>query len=43
MSSTNEAPVGTAGDGPVERMAHTYPAAFYEKLVALGGDVLGDP
>jgi poly(3-hydroxybutyrate) depolymerase len=35
------APIDTdAGDGPVERMAHTYPAAFYEELVALGGGLM---
>lgn len=32
------APIDTdAGDGPVKRMAHNYPIAFYEELVALGG------
>jgi poly(3-hydroxybutyrate) depolymerase len=32
------APIDTdAGNGPVKRMAHTYPTAFYEELVALGG------
>jgi poly(3-hydroxybutyrate) depolymerase len=27
-------------DGPVKRMAHTYPTAFYEELVALGGGLM---
>jgi poly(3-hydroxybutyrate) depolymerase len=32
------APIDTdAGDGPVKRMAHAYPTAFYEELVTLGG------
>jgi poly(3-hydroxybutyrate) depolymerase len=35
------APIDTdAGDGPVKRMAHTYPAEFYEGLVALGGGLM---
>ncbi len=35
------APIDTdAGDGPVKRMAHTYPIAFYEELVALGGGLM---
>ncbi|MEJ0065708.1 MAG: alpha/beta fold hydrolase [Caulobacteraceae bacterium] len=29
-----------AGDGPIKRMAHTYPIAFYERLVALGGGLM---
>jgi poly(3-hydroxyalkanoate) synthetase len=35
------APIDTdAGNGPVKRMAHTYPTAFYEELVALGGGLM---
>jgi poly(3-hydroxybutyrate) depolymerase len=35
------APIDTdAGDGPVKRMAHTYPTAFYEELVTLGGGLM---
>lgn len=35
------APIDTdAGDGPVGRMAHTYPTAFYQELVALGGGLM---
>ncbi len=35
------APIDTdAGDGPVKRMAHTYPVSFYEELVALGGGLM---
>lgn len=34
-------PIDTdAGDGPVKRMAHEYPASFYEELVALGGGLM---
>jgi poly(3-hydroxyalkanoate) synthetase len=34
-------PIDTdAGDGPVKRMAHTYPTSFYEELVALGGGLM---
>lgn len=35
------APIDTdAGNGPVKRMAHTYPIAFYEELVELGGGLM---
>jgi poly(3-hydroxybutyrate) depolymerase len=35
------APIDTdAGDGPVKRMAHTYPIIFYEELVTLGGGLM---
>ncbi len=35
------APIDTdAGNGPVKRMAHTYPTSFYEELVALGGGLM---
>jgi len=35
------APIETdAGDGPVKSYAHTLPAAFYERLVKLGGGML---
>lgn len=35
------APIDTdAGDGPVKRMAHTYPIAFYQELVALDGGLM---
>jgi poly(3-hydroxybutyrate) depolymerase len=35
------APIDTnAGDGPVKRMAHTYPATFYDELVASGGGLM---
>jgi poly(3-hydroxyalkanoate) synthetase len=35
------APIDTeAGDGPVKRMAHTYPTDFYEELIALGGGLM---
>jgi poly(3-hydroxyalkanoate) synthetase len=35
------APIDTnAGDGPVKRMAHTYPTSFYEQLVAAGGGLM---
>ncbi len=35
------APIDTdAGDGPVKRMAHQYPTAFYEGLVAVGGGLM---
>lgn len=35
------APIDTdAGNGPVKRMAHTYPIAFYDELVALGGGLM---
>ncbi len=35
------APIDTdAGDGPIKRMAHEYPIAFYEELVALGGGLM---
>jgi poly(3-hydroxybutyrate) depolymerase len=34
-------PIDTdAGNGPVKRMAHTYPIAFYEGLVELGGGLM---
>jgi poly(3-hydroxybutyrate) depolymerase len=34
-------PIDTdAGDGPVKRVAHTYPVSFYEELVALGGGLM---
>ncbi|WP_116138843.1 alpha/beta fold hydrolase [Trinickia diaoshuihuensis] len=34
-------PIDTdAGDGPVKRMAHTYPTSFYEELVELGGGLM---
>ena len=35
------APIDTdAGEGPVKRMAHAFPTAFYEELVALGGGLM---
>jgi poly(3-hydroxybutyrate) depolymerase len=35
------APIDTdAGNGPIKRMAHTYPIAFYEELVELGGGLM---
>jgi poly(3-hydroxybutyrate) depolymerase len=35
------APIDTdAGDGPVKRMAQTYPVSFYEELVSLGGGLM---
>lgn len=35
------APIDTnAGDGPVKRMAHSCPTAFYEELVAAGGGLM---
>jgi poly(3-hydroxybutyrate) depolymerase len=35
------APIDTdAGDGPIKRMAHTYPTSFYEELVELGGGLM---
>lgn len=35
------APIDTdAGNGPVKRMAHTYPTSFYEQLVTLGGGLM---
>jgi poly(3-hydroxybutyrate) depolymerase len=35
------APIDTdAGNGPVRRMAHTYPTAFYQELVELGGGLM---
>jgi poly(3-hydroxybutyrate) depolymerase len=35
------APIDTdGGDGPVKRMAHTYPTTFYEELVAMGGGLM---
>jgi poly(3-hydroxyalkanoate) synthetase len=35
------APIDTdAGDGPVKRMAHDFPTAFYAELVALGGGLM---
>ena len=35
------APIDTdAGNGPVKRMAHTYPIAFYEELIELGGGLM---
>jgi poly(3-hydroxyalkanoate) synthetase len=34
-------PIDTAaGDGPIRRMAHAYPASFYEELVTLGGGLM---
>lgn len=34
-------PIDTdAGDGPVKRMAHEYPASFYHELVAHGGGLM---
>jgi poly(3-hydroxybutyrate) depolymerase len=34
-------PIDTAaGDGPVRRMAHSYPTSFYEELVAAGGGLM---
>ena len=34
-------PIDTdAGDGPIKRMAHTYPTGFYEELVSLGGGLM---
>jgi poly(3-hydroxybutyrate) depolymerase len=34
-------PIDTAaGDGPIKRMAHTYPTSFYEELVSLGGGLM---
>ncbi|WP_425127073.1 alpha/beta fold hydrolase [Burkholderia diffusa] len=34
-------PIDTdAGDGPVKRMAQSYPTSFYEELVALGGGLM---
>jgi polyhydroxyalkanoate depolymerase len=34
-------PIDTdAGDGPVKRMAHDFPTAFYEELVAMGGGLM---
>ena len=34
-------PIDTdAGDGPIKRMAHTYPESFYEELVKLGGGLM---
>lgn len=35
------APIDTdAGNGPVKRMAHTFPTSFYEELVAMGGGLM---
>lgn len=35
------APIDTdAGDGPVKRMAHSFPTSFYEELVVLGGGLM---
>ena len=35
------APIDTdAGDGPIKKMAHTYPISFYEELVAMGGGLM---
>jgi poly(3-hydroxybutyrate) depolymerase len=35
------APIDTdAGNGPVKRMAHTFPTSFYEELVAVGGGLM---
>ena len=35
------APIDTdAGNGPVKRMAHSYPTSFYEEMVALGGGLM---
>jgi polyhydroxyalkanoate depolymerase len=34
-------PIDTdAGNGPIKRMAHDYPTAYYEELVALGGGLM---
>jgi polyhydroxyalkanoate depolymerase len=34
-------PIDTdAGDGPIKRMAHTYPTSFYQELVAAGGGLM---
>ena len=34
-------PIDTdAGNGPVKRMAHTYPTSFYEELIAMGGGLM---
>ncbi len=34
-------PIDTeAGDGPVKRMAHSYPTSFYEELVKMGGGLM---
>jgi poly(3-hydroxybutyrate) depolymerase len=34
-------PIDTdAGDGPIKHMVHTYPASFYEDLVATGGGLM---
>jgi len=34
-------PIDTdAGDGPIKRMAHTYPVSFYEELVKVGGGLM---
>jgi len=34
-------PIDTeAGDGPVKRMAHTYPTSFYQELVEMGGGLM---
>lgn len=34
-------PIDTdAGDGPVRKMAHTYPTSFYQELVDMGGGVM---
>lgn len=34
-------PIDTdAGDGPIKRMAHTYPTSFYEELVKLSGGLM---
>ncbi len=35
------APIDTdAGNGPIKRMAHTYPISFYRELVELGGGLM---
>ncbi len=35
------APIDTdAGNGPIKRMAHTYPTTFYEELVVMGGGLM---
>jgi poly(3-hydroxybutyrate) depolymerase len=34
-------PIDTdAGDGPIKRMAHSYPMSFYEELVSMGGGLM---
>jgi poly(3-hydroxybutyrate) depolymerase len=35
------APIDTdAGEGPIKRISHAYPTAFYEELVAIGGGLM---